>query len=227
MSLNNLRPDAAYGLSSAIINTPPQPIVAARAPTTNDKAPIGQEWVVPSLNQVYFLTSIANNSATWQLVESSGGAGVFASVTSATFVNAGTTMTAGTGITATTGNIIASTGNIGATLGNIVATAGAVNAGTSMNATTTITAGTGITSTIGNIVATAGVVEAGTVLRAAGDVAGVASTTSLSNVVSTALSTGALSILSESANNGNNAGFIKMYVGTGVVFIPYFTVIAP
>ena len=221
MSLNNLRPDVAYGLSSALINTPPQPIVAARAPTVNDKAAIGQEWVVPSANTVYFLTSIVNNSATWQLVESSGGAGVFATVTT-TGENG-----AGAGITANVGNIIASTGNIGATVGNIVATAGAVNAGTSMNATTTITAGTGITSTTGNIVATAGVVEAGTVLRAAGDVAGVASTTSLSNVVSTALSSGALSILSESANNGNNAGFIKMYVGTGVVFIPYFTVIAP
>jgi hypothetical protein len=221
MSLNNLRPDAAYGLSSALINTPPQPIVAARAPTTNDKAPIGQEWVVPSANTVYFLTSIVNNLANWLLVATSGGSGVFATVTT-TGVNG-----SGAGITANVGNIIASTGNIGATVGNIVATAGAVNAGTSMNATTTITAGTGITSTTGNIVATAGVVEAGTVLRAAGDVAGVATTTSLSNVVSTALSTGALSILSESANNGNNAGFIKMYVGTAVVFIPYFTVIAP
>src|SRR5277367_3444642 len=104
MSLNNLRPDAAYGLSSPLINTPPQPIVASRAPTVNDKAPIGQEWVFPSANQVYFLSSITNNSSNWLLVETSGGAGVFNSVTSATFVNAGTTMTAGTGITATTGN---------------------------------------------------------------------------------------------------------------------------
>lgn len=227
MSLNNLRPDTAYGLSSALINTPPQPIVSPRSPTINDKAPIGQEWVNTTLNEVFFLTSITSNSANWLLVETSGGTGNFSSVTSATFVNAGTTMTAGTGITATTGNIIASTGNIGATLGNIVATAGAVNAGTSMNATTTITAGTGIVSSTGNIVATTGLVEAGTVLRAAGDVAGVASTTSLSNVVSTALSSGTLSISSESTNSGSNTGFIKMYVGTGVVFIPYFATIAP
>lgn len=217
MSLNNLRPDVAYGLSSALINTPTQPIVAARAPTVNDKAPIGQEWVVPSLNQVYFLTSIINNSATWQLVESSGGSGVFASVTSATFVNAGTTMTAGTGITATTGNIIASTGNIGATLGNIVATAGAVNAGTSMAAGTTITAGTGLTTTSGNVTASTGMLIAGATSAAtvaAGEIG-------FSGDVNTTQGVSNLTILSPGGAH-TNTGLIQINVAGTVAYIPYF-----
>ena len=56
---------------------------------------------------------------------------------------------------------------------------------------------------------------------------GVASTTAITNVVDTTLSSGDLSIKATSANPGNNAGFIKAYVGTQVVYIPYFTTIAP
>ena len=56
---------------------------------------------------------------------------------------------------------------------------------------------------------------------------GIASTTMLSNVVNTTQGAGALTLLSTNANSGTNAGFIKMYVGTTVVYVPYFTSIAP
>ena len=56
---------------------------------------------------------------------------------------------------------------------------------------------------------------------------GVASQTALTNVVDTTQGAGALSIVSTTANNGDNAGFLKMYVGTTVVWVPYFTDIAP
>jgi hypothetical protein len=268
MSLDNTRPEVAYGLSSALINTPSLPIVSVRSPTAQDKAPIGQEWVNKLTNQIYFLTSIVNNASTWVLVEVGGGAGVFNSVTSATFVTAGTTITAGTGITSTLGDITASAGNIiaagtvtggtgvTATTGNIAASAGNITAsgtvtgGTGLIATTgnitasgttavisapgasasittggTITAQGGITSNIGNITATAGSIQAGTVLRAAGDIAGVASTTQISNVVDTTQGAGFLTIRSTTANSADNTGggFIKIYVGTTAMFIPYFT----
>ena len=56
---------------------------------------------------------------------------------------------------------------------------------------------------------------------------GLATTTAMTNVTDTNLSSGALSIKSTTANPGNNAGFLKFYVGTNVVWVPYFTNIAP
>lgn len=56
---------------------------------------------------------------------------------------------------------------------------------------------------------------------------GTASKTILTNVVNTSVSTGAMTILSTTSNPGNSAGYIKMYVGTSVVYVPYFTNIAP
>jgi hypothetical protein len=76
-----IRNKVGYGLSEALPVIAPAPIVAKRAPNTSDKAPIGQEWVNTVTNQLYFLTSIANNLANWILVEIGGGAGVFANLT--------------------------------------------------------------------------------------------------------------------------------------------------
>lgn len=56
---------------------------------------------------------------------------------------------------------------------------------------------------------------------------GLSSKTMLTNVVNTTQGAGALTLLSTNANSGTNAGFIKMYVGTTVVYVPYFTSIAP
>jgi hypothetical protein len=48
----------------------------------------------------------------------------------------------------------------------------------------------------------------------------------LTNVVNRTQGAGALTILSTNGNSGTNTGFIKMYVGTQVVYIPYWTTIA-
>jgi hypothetical protein len=56
---------------------------------------------------------------------------------------------------------------------------------------------------------------------------GKASTNALTNVVNSTLSTGVMTINSTTANPGTNTGFIKMYVGTTAVWVPYFDDIAP
>jgi len=70
----------AYGLTNALQNVFPFPIVSLRIPTTADKAQIGTLWVYKTGNAVYVLTSIVNNLANWVLLEVGGGAGVFASL---------------------------------------------------------------------------------------------------------------------------------------------------
>jgi len=48
-----------YGLTEALPNLAPFPIVAKRVPTTADKGyAIGQLWIVPSTNSAYVLVSI-------------------------------------------------------------------------------------------------------------------------------------------------------------------------
>ncbi len=70
-----------YGLSDALPSIFPSPIKANRIPTTADKGyQIGQVWVYSSVNQIYVLTSIVNNLATWQLLSVVGGAGIFSSL---------------------------------------------------------------------------------------------------------------------------------------------------
>ena len=86
--------------------------------------------------------------------------------------------------------------------------------------------GIAIIAPTGNIQATAGGIGGATVY-ASGDLASAVSLTAMTNVVNTTQSTGALSILSTTANPGNNTGFLKFYVGTTPVFVPYFANIAP
>ena len=77
-------PIVDYGLTQALQNVFPAPIVSNRAPTTADKAQIGTEWVQPkdvtgaTVNGVWFLASIINNLATW--VNVSGGSASFANI---------------------------------------------------------------------------------------------------------------------------------------------------
>lgn len=71
-----------YGLTQALENVFPQPIAAKRAPKTSDTGyQIGQIWIFVASNAPYILTSVAAGSATWLLLESGGGAGVFSSLT--------------------------------------------------------------------------------------------------------------------------------------------------
>ena len=136
MSHKNTQDFLLYGFNGTSVRLFPRPIIEPRDPVNGqDQGKIGQVWS----NSVSAALWFCNAPVTWVLLAAQGGADTFLSVTSTTFVNAGTTMSAGTTITAGTGIV--------STTGNIVATAGQVNAGTTM------TAGTGITSTTGNITA--------------------------------------------------------------------------
>src|SRR5690348_14483179 len=81
----NQRPIIDYGLTQALQQVFPTPIVAKRAPTTSDKAQLGTLWVQPvntsgsAVNSAWVLTSIISNSATWSDI--SGGAGSFTTLT--------------------------------------------------------------------------------------------------------------------------------------------------
>jgi fibronectin-binding autotransporter adhesin len=113
MGLNRrTRPLVGYGLDNALQSLAPQPIIAQRAPTTSDTAEIGTIWVDQPANTAYLLTSIANALANWQLIESSGGTGVFCDLTVS-----GTC--GGTTIHGLTNNILldTTTGNISITPG--------------------------------------------------------------------------------------------------------------
>ena len=221
------------------------PIVSPRNPTANDTGyQLGQLWVATTSNNAYILTSVKAGLATWQLVEASGGAGVFSSLTvnpgpinlTGALTQVGTTLINTTGAAATTvgnathgltvaaGGLTVTAGGLTVTAGNIVATAGNISttAG-SISSHTTLTAGTGITATTGNIVSTAGNVE-GVGVVASGDNAGVASTTSLTNVNALVTSgTGAFVVtpITGTATTAST-GFIKLYQGTTAIYIPYW-----
>lgn len=94
----------AYGISQEIITLAPLPIVAQRAPTSNDFEQPGQTWIDKPNNRIYFLSSVTANVANWQLLTASGGPGSFSSLT----VNPGN-------ITVTAGNVVITAGNLSAT----------------------------------------------------------------------------------------------------------------
>jgi len=163
----------AYGLSEPLPNMAPRPIQAKRAPTTNDTGYLpGTLWVNLSTSLVYVLALVASGSATWQLIESSGGAGVFSSLVvtpgpitftgvltqtgtanintsgaAVTSINTGGTgalnLGNATGNTAVTGSLTASTG--------LVATTGGINATGISNINTAGTAATSIGNTTGKL----------------------------------------------------------------------------
>jgi hypothetical protein len=197
----------SYGLSQALINQPPYPIYAKRAPTTHDIGyQLGTLWIYVATNAVYILTSVVSNTATWLQVESSGGTGVFSSltVTPGPISLTGTTTinTSGAGVT-TIGTGGSGAVNIGNASGNTAVT-GSLTTTTSLAATTTLK---------------------GATVYATGDLGGSAATNALSNAVTVVSGgTGAFTITSTSgAGTGTNAGFIKMYVGVNAVYIPYYT----
>lgn len=227
-----------YGLTQALTNQPPRPIISKRAPLTTDQAQLGTVWVVGidssgvTENTAWILTSIINNSANWQAIGGGSGAGVFSSLT----VNPGPTSltgnfssTGGTFTVATGTNAINISADAAATTVNL-ATGAAVKTVTIGNSTSTTTlnlvAGTGnVNVTNGDFIGS-GKVE-GVSLYATGDGAGVASTNAVTNVTNTTQGAGTLSIKSTTGNNGNNTGFIKCYVGVTAVYLPYFATINP
>jgi hypothetical protein len=254
MAVNNLQRNVAYGFSQPLIVVGAEPIISQRAPGANDKAPFGTIWIDQPNNDGYVITSIVNNAATW--IGIGGGAGSFTDINVTGTITAGGTIETTTGdIVADAGNITATLGNVSgagliATTNNIVAVANDIRAilgdiftdpgagdiisGNNITAAQDITATAGdITATAGDIVADAGTIEAvlgsvaGASVYATGDLGGAASTTGFTNAVDTTQGAGTLSILSSSANPGNNAGFLKIYVGATTAYVPYFTTIAP
>lgn len=92
MAVNQKRNNVAYGLSQALLNISPLPIVANRAPQTSDMAALGTLWIFPASNAAYVLTSIVSNVATWSNI--SGGAGLFTTLTNTGQINLNTTTAA-------------------------------------------------------------------------------------------------------------------------------------
>lgn len=105
MAYNRRRNAVGYGLSSALQDLAPQPVVAQRAPTTSDIALPGTVWVDQVGNDAYILIEVVANSATWAAIGS--GAAVFDSLT----VNGNITQTSGVTSLTTSSTTINSTGN--------------------------------------------------------------------------------------------------------------------
>lgn len=218
MSGTNRRNAVAYGLSEALPVVFNPPIISNRAPLPKDKAPLGTIWIDKPNNDGFVLTSVVANVATW--IGIGGGSGSF---TDLTVTNS---ITAGGPITTTTGDLSAPAGNITCS-GNIEGGQLIAETGSIVSLLGNITATTGnIIATAGNVLAVGGAVSGGG-LFAVDDIGGTALTTSITNVTNTTQSTGALSIVSASANPGTNTGFIKVYIGTIPAFVPYFNTIAP
>jgi len=140
---------SAYTLAQATTPLNPRPIVAKRAPKTSDTGYIiGQLWIYSATNAAYILTSVANSSATWQLIEGSGSSGVFTTLTS----SGNSTIGTGAGTTNSFGQGSSSTLSVGNTLG---ATTLSISSGT--GGTILTTAATGFIS-IGGAAMTGGIV---------------------------------------------------------------------
>lgn len=212
MAVSRRRTHSAYGIGQPLYDLSPLPMKSTRAPTTADLAEIGTPWIRTSTKQTWILTAIASNSATW----------------TPTSVNAGATINTGS-LVLTTGNIVVTAGDITATAGSLVCGGGLlVNAGggTITAGGLTVTAG-GITATTGDINAAAGDLGAQTLYIGGDSGTGGSTTTAFTNVVDAVLSSGAGTVLMKTANPGNSAGFIKIYLGSTTAWIPYWTNISP
>ena len=97
MAINRKRADRAYGLTNPLQNLAPEPITALRAPTVQDMALPGTMWLDQRTGvlEAYTLIRVAANVASWVSLGTS--AGLFTSLTTTTFIVAGTTLTATTG----------------------------------------------------------------------------------------------------------------------------------
>jgi len=159
-----------------------------------------------------------------------------------TIESGGLGITAG-GLTVTAGGLTVTAGGLTVTAGGLTVTAGdttsvdtkglklgadqdisLIHNGTNM----VVTCGTGdVTVATGANIDVADDVRCRTAFVDGDEGTGVASTVALTNVTNTSLSSGVLSIKGTTANTGDNAGFIKVYVGTTVAYLPYFTDISP
>lgn len=138
------------------------------------------------------------------------------------------TINSGTDIIGISTDAAATTINIGTGAAVKTVTIGSTNT----TSTTTIDCGSGGITLTGDVSALASVtvdddLTARTIFADGDQGTGVVSTTALTNVVNTTQGAGTLTILSTNGNNGDNTGFLKFYVGTTVVYVPYFENISP
>lgn len=73
------RQNVGYGLSQGLVSIFPFPIKALRDPSTSDRAEPGTVWTNTSNNNVFILSSVANNVSNWLNI--AGGGGDFDSLT--------------------------------------------------------------------------------------------------------------------------------------------------
>ena len=71
-----------YGFTNPLSLGAPIPQVANRAPTGSDHAPYGTLWIWPATAQVWVSAAQAQGTTTWNLLEASGGLGLFTTLTS-------------------------------------------------------------------------------------------------------------------------------------------------
>ena len=89
----NQRRNQVYGVGDDILNLPPTPIIAQRAPTVRDRMEIGTIWIDQPNDDSYILTSIVASNATW--INAGGGTGTFNALTVTTTATIGTTLLVG------------------------------------------------------------------------------------------------------------------------------------
>lgn len=225
MAVSRQRRSVAYGVGSPLQFIPTQPISSTRDPVTGDFAELGTIWANKSTNAAWVLASIVSNSATW------------------------TPMTVNAGATITTGNLTVTAGDINVTVGDVVLAGGSldvdqdisvtsgditviagdilVTAGDIDVATGTIEAESDITSVAGDIVATTGDILGRSLFAGGDEGTGAATTTTFTNGTDLGVSTGEGKVLLTTANPGDSIGWIKIYVGTDIRFIPIWADIAP
>jgi len=225
----------AYGLSQALINVFPIPIVSPAAnPTTSNLAQIGTVWINKSTNTAFILTSIVSNSANW--VSFTGGAGLFSSLT----VNPGPTnlSTVGNGAVnigniTNTGAITLNAGPGGLAIdgnGNTIDIANDANANTVVIGSTT--AGAGVTilggSSAGVTLSTSAAIGATITLGSAamtGPIAVGVSTAGQAVNIANAVNTGTQTI-SIASGNGSANSVVNILNGTMTGGNPTFSMMS-
>lgn len=146
MALNRKVNKRAYGFDESLLGVPGAPIVAQRAPSTADKAPIGTLWVDQSAPASYVLTLISANVATWTSTATSATVAGNFSQSGGTF-----TVASGTNAINISADAAATTLNIGTGAGDKDVTIGSVTAGSTLTLQAADDS-TGITLSSGGVV---------------------------------------------------------------------------
>jgi adhesin HecA-like repeat protein len=226
MAISRQRKNVAYGVGQPLFGLSPEPISSTRAPTTSDKAELGTVWVNKSTDAAWVLASVASNTATWTPTTVNAGATISTGdldvtlgdinvVTGDVALTGGDVILANGDVTIQLGALNVDVGNAIITTGDVTVTAGDID----------VTAGD-IDVAAGNINATLGTIT-GAQIAASNDIAGVGGTTTVTNTTDTTLSTGAGVVLMKTANPQDSSGWMKIYVGTDVRWVPFWTNLSP